>query len=448
MRILQVSTHDEGGGAERVAANLHHSYRQRGHDSWLAVGTKHGRDPRVVEIPNAKFVSQWFKRCSLIREGAIRRGIHIVPRLALWLGLLDRQERRRYYRWRQGFEDFEFPGTASLLRLTPEPPEILHAHNLHGGYFDLRRLPELCKTVPVALTLHDAWLLSGHCAHSLACERWKSGCGNCPDLSLYPGVMADRTAENWRRKRDIFSQCRLWIISPSQWLIDKARQSLLAGAAIETRVIPNGIDLSVFSPGGQAAAREKLGLPKAAKVLVFGARGIKQNPYKDYRTLREAFARAAALLPDQTLILLALGESSPTETIRPGAEIRFVPFISDPRAVADYYRAANAYIHAARAETFPNVILEAMACGTPVIASAVGGVPEQVADGQNGLLAPPGEPDSMARQIQRLLSEPGLFRALSDWAASTAKRFDLDRQVSTYLALYTEMLQSHRNALS
>jgi glycosyltransferase involved in cell wall biosynthesis len=77
------------------------------------------------------------------------------------------------------------------------------------------------------------------------------------------------------------------------------------------------------------------------------------------------------------LVFVALGEDAPAERIG-AAEIRFVPYQKDPAVVARYYQAADIYIHSARADTFPNTVLEALACGTPVVATAVGGIPEQV----------------------------------------------------------------------
>jgi len=95
-----------------------------------------------------------------------------------------------------GKEDFSFPDTRHLFHKVGDLPGIVHAHNLHGGYFDLRVLPWLSRQVPVILTLHDAWLLAGHCAHSFDCQRWKSGCGQCPNLSIPPVAKRDATASN------------------------------------------------------------------------------------------------------------------------------------------------------------------------------------------------------------------------------------------------------------
>ena len=65
-----------------------------------------------------------------------------------------------------------FPASHRVLELPPRPPDVLHLHNLHGGYFDLRVLPELSARQPTVVTMHDEWLYTGHCAYTLDSERW------------------------------------------------------------------------------------------------------------------------------------------------------------------------------------------------------------------------------------------------------------------------------------
>ena len=180
-----------------------------------------------------------------------------IAKLLTWIA-----EPHRRLRIRGGFEDFDFPRPCWSRRSLGEGPTILHLHNLHGGYFDLRALPALSDLAPVVLTLHDQWAFTGHCAHSFGCDRWKTGCGDCPDLTIYPGIPKDRTAENFALKQEIFSRTRLYLSAPSRWLMDKAERSLLAPAVEEARIIPNGVDTNVFRPGDKAIERSRLGLPR------------------------------------------------------------------------------------------------------------------------------------------------------------------------------------------
>jgi glycosyltransferase involved in cell wall biosynthesis len=274
--------------------------------------------------------------------------------------------------------------------------------------------------------------------------RWQLGCGNCPDLSLPPEIKNDSTAFNWKRKRDIYRQCQLHIATPSQWLMDKVKNSILTSGILSARVIPNGVDLTIFHPGEKQ--REFLKLPGDAKVLLFSADGIKKNPYKDFDLLMQAIEQVARSVPG--IIFIALGEKGPNQ--RTGdAEIRFVPYQNDPELVANYYRAADIYIHAARAENFPTSIIEALACGTPVVATSIGGIPEQISDGRTGFLTKIGEPNEMASRIEQLLSNKTLMCTMKKAAAQDAReKFDVNKQVNAYLDWYQEILDDKNSLLT
>jgi glycosyltransferase involved in cell wall biosynthesis len=298
------------------------------------------------------------------------------------------------------------------------------------------------------VTLHDAWLLSGHCAHSFDCDRWRTGCGHCPDLTIEPAIRRDATAYNWRRKQKILNASRLAIATPSRWLMHKVEQSLLAPAIAEARVIPNGVDLSVFHPANQGEARSAVGIAGGTLVVLFAANALRQNMWKDYRTAQEAVALAVGKMDtEKKTLFIALGQDGAEERVGP-AVIRFIPYETDPTAVARYYQAADVYLHAARADTFPNSILEALACGTPVVATAVGGIPEQVEDGQTGFLVPPGDARALAERLTHLLSDRELRARMGIQAAEGARRyFDLGRQADAYLEWYRKLIQQHAGEL-
>ena len=441
MNILQVNTADDRGGAEKISQELHRAYRQRGHRSTLVVRTKFRDDPDVLVVPNDDY-----------RTAAARFWIRAGERLTPLVGKVRGAGRLRELVQRlgeparlrdvlAGREDFAYPATSHLLGLTPQPPEVVHCHNLHGEMFDLREWPRLSRRVPVMLTLHDAWLLSGHCAHSFECDRWKTGCGQCPDLTIPPAAWRDATDFNWQRKRQIYSQSRLYVATPCRWLMQKVEQSMLAPAIVESRVIPNGVDLTVFRPGDKAAARATLDIPPEARVLLFIAKRPKRNIWKDYATLHAAFRRLAP----RRFLFIVLGEEAPVERIG-ASHLRFVAYQDAVETLVRYYQAADVYVHAARVDTFPSTVLEAMACGTPVVATAVGGIPEQITSA-TGILSPAGDPAAMAAAIERLLDARELARQLSTNAAADARRrFDVQRQADDYLDWYRQILAARPTA--
>lgn len=441
LTVLQVSALDRAGGAEQVAWNLFQSYRQAGLSSWLAVGKKRSKDSNVFVINEKPSQGWWAHLCQELANALNPLAGKLRGVLRLQASLRSISKGRDWFADQRGEENFYFPGSWDLLNQVPQKPSVLHLHNLHGGYFDPRALTALSSEIPVMLTLHDAWLLSGNCAHSFGCERWKTGCGDCPDITIYPGLKVDSTALNWQRRKEIFTQAQLYVATPCQWLMDKVKESILAPAMIEGRVIPNGVDTSIFYPGEKELVRRELGLPINEPILLFVANGIKNNPFKDYSTLRKTIE----LLGEQSqtpLHFIALGEDGEQEQVGQ-VTIHYISRISDMKLVTQYYRASDLYIHVAKAETFPNTVLEAMACGVPVIASNVGGIPEQVDDGITGLLIPAQNAELMARSASLLLKDPILREKMGKAAMLKVKdRFTLTHQVEQYLQWYEEILQT------
>jgi glycosyltransferase involved in cell wall biosynthesis len=439
LRILQLSTLDVAGGAEQVALNLHRGFRAAGQQAWLAVGHRRSEELGVLRLDNDA------ARGAAARA-LVRLGDRFAPHASAYATAKFRDlgmaltEPRRLADVLRGREDFWMPATRGLLELTPGPLDLLHGHNLHGDYFDLRALPRLSRRLPLLLTLHDMWALTGHCAYSLGCERWREACGACPDLTIYPPLRHDGTAFNLRRKREIYRASRLRVATPSRWLMEKLQASVLADGMVEARIIPYGIDLDIFSPEGRAEARLALGIPATARVLLYVAHVGSGNRFKDYATVEHAARIVRAELRDEGLLLLVVGGSGRAQ--REG-QTWSVPYLEDRAALARYYRAADVFLHAAAEDNYPNTVLEALASGTPVVATAVGGIPEQIQDGTTGALVPSGDAPAMAAVALRLLRDGNVRGRMSlDAAADARRRFDLRRQVRDYLTWFQEAVAS------
>jgi glycosyltransferase involved in cell wall biosynthesis len=416
--VLVVNTVDRAGGAERSAQGILDGFQALGTHTHLAVGVKRTDDPRVVPFSASPHVDY--------------RSATNPTKRALVLA-------RRDVERRLGVEDFHHPHSRRLLDLTGQRPDLVLLVNLHGGYFDLRSLPALSRQVPVVMSLRDSWLFTGHCAVPPEDGRWETGCGSCPDLAIPPAIARDATRLNWLRKRRILGACRVAVTTPSRWLMDRARRSILAPAIARSRVVPNGLDLELFAPGSRPAARKKLGLDPDAHLLLFVAHEGRANAYKDFPTLRAATKLLGADSRTRRLELLVVGRAAPMEILDGRTVIRHLPD-SDPRRLAEYYRAADLYVHAAREETFCNVAAEALACGTPVVAACAGGIREVVEHRRTGLHVMPGRPRELAEAVRGLLGDADLRERMGRDAARDARaRFDLARNVADLHAWCAEL---------
>ncbi len=447
-RVVQINTHDIHGGAAAVAKGLHERYRERGMNSQLWTGFKQSENEGIIELRKNSY---WASSCERVRQWAFQNRIPVIGGVFNRLGILDPKELNRRRLLATGHEDVVFRPIPLRLFLKPEPPGIVHLHNLHGYYFHFAQLAAISRQYKTCITLHDAWLMTGHCAHAINCDRWENGCGNCPDLAIYPAITKDRTKTNLEEKRRIFKNSRLYITAPSHWLIDRARQSVLREAAVQFRVIHNGIDLDVFKPTHcKSRLRSDLQIDPQSQVLLVSGNAVQSSVFKDYGTFLKALKIIRQEYSDRPLEVIVLGGGSESTN----ESIRTIPFIGDPIQLARYYQVADIYLHAAKADTFPTTIIEALACGTPVVATSVGGIPEQVRgfdvdaelgsfEKPTGVLVKAGEPRDFAKAVLFLLHNPEVLEKLSKNAADdAAERFGLDRQVNEYLNLYEEMLHA------
>jgi D-inositol-3-phosphate glycosyltransferase len=230
-----------------------------------------------------------------------------------------------------------------------------------------------------------------------------------------------------------------------------------------TVTIPPGVDLDRFRPGAdpdssKAAARAALGLPADAVVLAFVGR---IQPLKAPDVLLRAAARLVetGAVPRERLVVLVVGGPSgsgleaPTSLHELGASLgisdvlRFLP----PRGgadLADVYRSADVVAVPSHNESFGLVALEAQACGTPVVAAAVGGLVTAVRDGVSGVLVGGHDPHDWARVIGRLLVAPRYRRQLSRGAVRHARHFSWDRTAEGLLRVYREAVTEHRSLIA
>ncbi|NBO63658.1 MAG: glycosyltransferase [Acidobacteria bacterium] len=203
---------------------------------------------------------------------------------------------------------------------------------------------------------------------------------------------------------------------------------------VDQQVISPGVDQSVFHPGDREQSRREVGISPEETVLLYLANNLRDNHSKDFTTIEQALSLIAiGTAKKVTLLVIGMEGESRCEG---RVTVRSVAYQSDPAIVATYYQSADIFLHAAHAENFPYTIIAALCCRVPVIATAVGGIPELITDGFNGLLVAPRDSTGMAARGIELLKDHHLRQLISQRARTEARwKYDLNRQTNEYLKL-------------
>jgi len=315
--------------------------------------------------------------------------------------------------------------------------DILNFHNLHPGYFSYLAIPALTEQKPAVFTLRDMWSFTGHCAYSYGCDRFKIGCGKCPNLSTYPKIYIDSTRYEWKLKDWVYSRSNLTIVTPSQWLTEQAQQSMLNRFPIH--FIPHGIDTTVYQPLDAEQCRQELGIPSGKKVLMFGAEMI-----TDPRKGGDLLVKALQSLPDalkRELVLLTVGKGGETLSELVSMPIIDLGYVSDEHRMAVAYSAADLFVFPTRADIFGKMLQESMACGTPMVSFNTCGVPDLVRPGVTGYLAASEDVQDLSNGIVQLLEDNLLREQMSQNCRTIAlKEYTLELQAQKYIELYQSLL--------
>jgi glycosyltransferase involved in cell wall biosynthesis len=405
--VVHISTSDIEGGSARSAWRIHSGLLARDLRSRMLVGWKSSASAEVAEIAEAR----WLRRLD-----------NLASRITGRIGL-------------------QYCAIPSSLGLPGHPwladADIIQLYNLHGGYFDLAALPALARRAPIVWRLSDLWPLTGHCAYPGSCERWRIGCGQCPDLATYPAIGLDFTRFLASRKRRLYRRiARMTIVAPSSWTESQARAApALAGFPVLR--IPNGIDTLRFRPQDRGAARARLGIADDRPAILFNAHIAFDNPRKGTDMLL-AILRA---LPDpERFCLIVAGRDS--EKWRGQTPLATYPlgYVTEEARLADLYAACDLVALPSGVENLPNTALEALASGRPMIAFDIGGMRDAVRDGESGFCVPAGDRDAFGAALTGLGRDAALRSRLAHGARALAEReFAHAIEIDRFARLYAEL---------
>ena len=370
MKVLHLAT-SLSGGAGIAALRLHQAMRSQGVDSHVLALRCDFANEHLAELP------RW-------------KGRLVAPVRESLFWKLDRkrvdQTRGLFSFARHGFDLSDHPWV--------DWADVVYLHWVVGGFLSLKSLKQLFQTGKrFRWTMHDMWPFTGGCHHAWSCRGFAEKCEYCPHLS--PSAQRKARAQ-LAAKRRLFEGVDLSFVAPSQWLADLAAQApVCAGHAVAR--IPNVLDGAFRPAEDRARTRAEFGLDDGRRwALCFAS----NDPYKGWKLFRDAWNGAD--LPDDCGLVVCGDESLARELAR-SERIRAIPAIRDKVILARLYSAADFFALPSLAENDPNVAVEALACGTPVLGTNVGGIPE-IVEKWGGIVAEP-TAASFANALTRMARE-------------------------------------------
>jgi len=358
LNIVLLSYHNQNGGAGIACGRLAEALSKAGHQVNYLVQEKTGNDGSI-ELNN----TLWKKAMSWIR--------FILERLAYLPYEKNKDVRFLFNPGKYGQDLSQHP----LI----QQADIIHLHWVNFGMLSIENIKQLLNTgKPIYWTLHDMWAFTGGCHHSGNCLNFQKACGNCEEFIKHPAEN-DLSHEIWKEKLSAFQRPNLHIITCSDWLKERAASSsILKNQPIQS--IPNAIDTSFFKPADKQNAKQILGLDPSKKHILFVAMRV-NAPKKGFSYLEKALKG----LDSSTTELIVVGNAQDLPELQLKAHI--MGHISSPEKMIQIYQAADVFVTPSLEENLPNTIMEALACGTPCVGFAIGGIPEMIDHQVNGYVA-------------------------------------------------------------
>ena len=410
-RVLHLVAGDLDGGAARGAYWLHRAQRRIGIDSKILTNAASNLgDDSVIALGDTRAQKLKF---------SLMRGLGKLP-----VQLYPNRNREIFH---TGFEGIDVTNQAAY-----QQADIVHLHWING-LVRIAALRNIRK--PVVWTLRDMWPLTGGCHYSMGCDRYKVGCGQCPQLQSKRA--RDLSARVVRNKRSSFPK-KLWVIGISDWLSQCAEDSaVFDGFPIQT--ISNNVDILEFFPEDPILARRTLGLRLDKKILLIGAQHIRDF-YKGF----DLFLEALKDLRESNLHVLTFGKDLGDVLTGLGVAHTNLGYLSDIPSLRMAYSAADVMVAPSRMEAFGKTLVEAMACRTPVVCFDATGPKDIVEHKLNGYKAEPFKPSELARGIQWVLDcSASDYEGLCRRARERVEEcFDTRVIAHQYHALYVRMLAS------
>ena len=415
MKVWQLSADDFSGGAQRAAYRLHSALLQASTDSVMRVLNHQTANDRVIAGRAPRSLKQ-----------------KIEARLArLW----REQQVRQFKTDNLVMHSFGGQGAGLVNELNQSDADVLNLHWV-TQLLSIDDIAHLNK--PLVWTFHDMWAFCGgeHVVSDQADSRFRLGyrSDNRPLGESGP----DLNRQAWEAKRRVWANQQFTIVTPSNWMAKCASESVLF-KNMPVHIVPNPLEMQhLWRPLPREYSRAALGLEPSKKYILTGSAGG-MPLLKGEDLLRDALARIVPQTSNQKepIELLIFGQYQPPGDAGWPCPVHWLGPVRDDHVLATIYSAADVMVVPSRQDNLPNTAVEAHACGTPVVAFSIGGLPDIVSHQETGWLAPGFDTYDLAQGILWVLANTERRHALAEAArASALQKYSNEVVAGKYQAVY------------
>jgi glycosyltransferase involved in cell wall biosynthesis len=423
MKIAIISTFEYLGGASIAARRLCKGLRQIGENAVMLVRDKKTNQDFVYKVvPTAAHFEEKQLVFKKIQHQYVDRNRSDLSNT--WFSL-------------------PYPGYDIVNTELIAEADVINLHWV-AGFQSVENVAKLLKLgKPVVWTLHDENPYTGGCHYTAGCKKYRENCENCKQLKddryQLPFHIFNNKMNLW--------QGNLTVTTPSRWLGQNAKQSKLFGNR-RVEVIPNSLETGLFKPENKTEAKKKVGINPKTFTLLFGAHTSNEKR-KGFYKLLEAMKYC---LKDHEFKKMADAGTVQITTFGPpqedleelGIRIESSGFQHDANKLATLYSAADIFVLPSLEDNLPNTMLEAMACGTPVVSFKIGGMPDVIENGENGYMATCFDSNELGECILKMLREQDRRKIMNQKCRRLIEdRFQLKHQAVRFRQLFEELIEQN-----
>ncbi len=409
MKILILSTFDIQGGAAIAAKRLLDALCEFGHEAKMLVAVKSSSDNNIIEAP------------SLL--GAKRQKINLAAEKVHFL--LYEKDCSVRFQFSTAMTGYGICSLPEVLQV-----DVVHIHWTLQGFLSLSEIDKLQSlSKKIVWTLHDMWAFTGGCHYPGSCTNYLRECGECPFLKN--SGKDDLSHRIFLKKQKIYRNIEF--VTCSNWLREVAEKSaLIKDFSIHT--IANPIDTEVYKPAeDREALRAELDMNNRKKYVLFGAANL-ADPRKGLKYFYEAlelYKSTNSELPE----IVFYGSDKQDFNIKE-YPYRHIGFINQNQLLK-YYQACDIYAISSLEDNLPNTVMEAIACGLPVLAFNTGGITDMVIHMKNGYVASHKSSSDLAKGLITMLHETDLQQWGKNSRQHCIEHFTPQIIAEQYFQLYT-----------